>query len=76
MLNFACDGKLMAFRAADEFNPPILMVRNHDGSPATLESWALALTEDDLPPGANIVKHRNEPFGLINGESVTFLRVR
>lgn len=76
VLEFACDGTVVAFTSTDDYSRPVLMVRNEDGSAATLESWALALTERDASAGDRIIKQRNEPDGLIDGKPVTFLRDR
>jgi len=76
VIEFACDGEVATFTPENEYSRPVLVVRNADGSIATLESWALALTVREAPAGARIVKRRSEPDGLINDLPVTFLRAQ
>lgn len=76
VIDFACNGKITSFRPEDEYTRSMLIVTNEDGSIVVLESRALALTERDTPTGAQIVKRRSEPDGLIDNRPVTFLRER
>ena len=74
VMDFHCDGEVATFMPENEYSRPVLVVRNEDGTVVTLESWALALNERDVPAGARIIKRRSEPDGLINDRAVTVLR--
>lgn len=73
-VEFACDGTIASFKPEDVYNPPVLIVRNEDGTLVTLESRAIALTEREAISGARIVKQRNAPDAQINGVPLTFVR--